>query len=208
MPPPPPPIVVLCFLFSGLLAGQSLTGYQRLEACRDWRCVVNLVGETSLRLDRSIPWRLPLRRSRLTSSFGSRRHPVAGGQSFHDGIDIAAPLGSRVYAAASGRITTGYSSTLGNYVSIDHLNGFVSVYGHLDQVWVTTGRLVAQSTPIGTVGISGRTTGPHLHWATRYAAPADNASSDHRADVHGKMIDPLELRRNALVNFQSSLLLR
>jgi len=181
---------LLIFYLSGPSCGQSLVAFQRLEACNDWQCVVALAGEGStLRLDRSIPWRLPLRRqsARLTSGFGYRVHPIEGGRSFHDGVDIAVPHGSLVVASGSGRATTGYDRTLGYYVRIDHLNGFTSTYGHLDAVLVRSGDLVAQTSPIGTVGSSGRSTGPHLHWSTRYRT--------------GGSIDPLELRRTLLAAF-------
>ena len=173
--------------FSGTLVGQSLDAFQRVEACDNWRCVVNLAADGTLRLDRSIPWRLPLRESAtLTSGFCYRVHPIDGGNKFHDGVDIAAPLGNLVVASASGRVSTGYNRVLGYYVKIDHLNGFTSSYGHLDKVLVRSGDLVAQSAPIGTVGISGRTTGPHLHWSTAHR----NIS-----------VDPLELREALLAAF-------
>ena len=173
---------LLLFLLSSSLIGQSLAAFQLLEACNEWQCVVSLAGNASLRLDRSIPWRLPLRRTpRLTSGFGYRVHPIEGERKFHDGVDIAAPLGSRVLAAGSGRVSMGFNRILGYYVRIDHLNGFISTYGHLDRVIVQTGDLVAQSGLIGTVGVSGRTTGPHLHWSIEFLGSGS--------------VDPLELRR-------------
>lgn len=179
-------VILLCL--SGVLGSQSLNTFQRMEACGDWRCVVAFAADGTLRLDRSIPWRLPLRgeSATLTSGFGYRVHPIDGGRKFHAGVDIAAPLGSPVVASASGRVSTGYNPVLGYYVKIDHLNGFTSSYGHLDEVLVRPGDLVAQSAPIGTVGVSGRTTGPHLHW-----------SAAHRS----QSLDPLELRAALLAAF-------
>ena len=170
---------------------QSFAAFQRLENCEHWHCVVDLARENlELRLDRNIPWRLPLRRggAQITSGFGYRTHPIDGGRRFHGGVDIAAPVGTEVLASGCGRASQGYSSVLGHYVRIDHLNGFVSTYGHLAEVFITDGELISQSSVIGSVGCSGRTTGPHLHWTIRYRRT-------------GTVVDPLVLRRSLLARF-------
>ncbi len=101
----------------------------------------------------------------ITSSFGYRSAPTAGASSFHRGIDIAAGYGTSVGAAASGTvITTGFQSAMGNYVVISHGNGVNTWYEHLASFAVSAGSTVSQGQTIGYVGMTGVTTGPHLHF--------------------------------------------
>ena len=167
---------------SNPLFSQSFVAFQQLESCTEWECVVALLPVTALRLDRSIPWRLPLRAesARLSSAFGYRVHPVEGTRKFHGGVDIAAPLGTHVVAAGAGRVSTGSNRLLGKFVRIDHLNGFTSTYGHLSRITVRGGTTITQGMVVGTVGMTGRTTGPHLHWTVKYK---------------DRQVDPLIVRR-------------
>lgn len=103
-------------------------------------------------------FRWPLR-GLLTSYFGWRD----GG--FHTGIDIAAPPGTPVYAAASGRVVqAGWDGSYGRTVTIDHGGGRQTRYAHLSRIWVGVGEYVNAGEGIGAVGCSGRCTGPHLHF--------------------------------------------
>ena len=105
---------------------------------------------------------------RVTSSFGERLDPINGEGAFHTGIDISAPYGTPVRAAADGEVTgadmgTGYGRT----VELNHGHGFMTVYAHLSSVAVLPGQHVTRGQIIGFVGTSGRTTGANLHYEVR-----------------------------------------
>lgn len=98
----------------------------------------------------------------VTSSFG----PRWGRQ--HEGIDIAAPTGTPLYAVQSGSIANaGVLSGYGNVVIIDHGGGFTTIYAHLSEIYVSAGQSVGQGANIGLMGCTGSCTGPHLHFETR-----------------------------------------
>jgi murein DD-endopeptidase MepM/ murein hydrolase activator NlpD len=113
----------------------------------------------------------------LTSPFGYRADPFTGELQFHRGIDLAAPLGTPVRAALDGRVVVvGRDPSIGNYVLISHqVVGFSSLYGHLSQIYVKYGAIVTRGQKIGTVGITGRSTGPHLHFEIRRSGVPVNA---------------------------------
>ncbi len=113
-------------------------------------------------------FRFPLRTYRLTSSFGSRINPVTGNPSFHEGLDLAAPTGTEVFATRSGIVTeAGEDSIFGKYIIIRHDENWVSLYGHLSEILVPLQRPVQSGTLIGKVGSTGQSTGPHLHFELR-----------------------------------------
>lgn len=102
-----------------------------------------------------------------TSSFGRRADPFTGAASRHQGVDLAAPLGSAVRSVSDGTVSVcGFNDVLGNYVMVRLLNR-TFVYGHLDRVLVSAGQRVSQGERIGTIGMTGKTTGPHLHFEVR-----------------------------------------
>ncbi len=107
----------------------------------------------------------------LTSPFGMRLHPVLGYYRMHNGIDLAAPQGTPIYAARAGTVTTAsyQAGGAGNYVSINHLDGFASIYMHMTHYVVSPGQSVSQGQLIGYVGSTGISTGPHLHFGISYA---------------------------------------
>ena len=182
-------ILLLVFGVNSGLVSQSFQSFQKMESCPDWKCLaeVLVVSGTSTRRDWSIPWRLPLRYSGYVSSrYGFRAHPILGARKFHSGVDIAAPTGSYVYAAGNGRARYAYDPSLGHHISVDHLNGFVSTYGHLSQVFISDLDLVKQGQVLGLVGESGLATGPHLHWSVTF---------------RGRSVDPLLLRQFILTLF-------
>jgi len=113
---------------------------------------------------------------RITSTFGSRN----GG--FHHGLDIAAPKGSAVKAARCGRIEfVGWLNVYGRTVIIDHGDGYQTLYAHNDQFLVKEGQYVVAGEKVATIGATGNTTGPHLHF---------------EIIVDGRRIDPLNFLRN------------
>ncbi|MFN7954420.1 MAG: LysM peptidoglycan-binding domain-containing M23 family metallopeptidase [bacterium] len=105
---------------------------------------------------------------RVTSRFGLRRDPLCGERRFHSGIDIAAPQGAGVRAAAGGTVTfAGQQAGYGRTVVIDHGDGRSTVYAHLSAILVRPGDRVDASTEVARVGRTGRATGPHLHFELR-----------------------------------------
>jgi len=113
-------------------------------------------------------FRFPLRTYRLTSRFGMRNNPVTGNLRFHQGLDLAAPLGTEVYAAGDGIVTEiGEDSIYGNYIIIKHGGDWVSLYGHLQRIGISLRSTVKSGMLIGWVGSTGQSTGPHLHFELR-----------------------------------------
>ena len=116
-------------------------------------------------------WVTPVSGFRLTSAFGMRKHPVLKVTRMHNGVDMACAQGTPIYATRAGKVTrTAYQAGgAGNYVSINHLDGFSSVYMHMTHYVVSTGQNVSQGQLIGYVGSTGISTGPHLHFGISYA---------------------------------------
>jgi murein DD-endopeptidase MepM/ murein hydrolase activator NlpD len=117
----------------------------------------------------------------ITSPFGWRSNPFGGGPEFHQGLDIAAPTGTTVTAAAGGTVIMAqWYGGYGNYILIDHGGGYSSGYGHLSAIYVSVGQAVARGQAIGAVGSTGQSTGPHLHFEIRIAGkPVDPAPRLH-----------------------------
>lgn len=119
--------------------------------------------------------------TRVSSRFGSRGSPLAGGSSYHKGVDLAAPKGANILAAESGTVITVYNGCthnygkskscrcgggFGNYVMVNHGNGLVTVYAHCTSIDVKVGQSVTRGQVIATVGTTGASTGNHLHFGT------------------------------------------
>ncbi|WP_427963944.1 M23 family metallopeptidase [Altererythrobacter sp.] len=123
----------------------------------------------------AIPSRMPLEGSRLTSGFGMRNHPVLGGRRKHKGIDLAAPIGTPVYATADGIVGKAqWFSSYGLYVQIEHGADLETRYAHMSKLAVAAGEKVSKGDLIGYVGTTGRSTGPHLHYEVRMDGVAVN----------------------------------
>ena len=104
----------------------------------------------------------------IGSKFGMRKHPILGIVRLHAGGDLGAPSGTLIYAPADGVvIIAGVRGGYGNTTVIDHGHSLATLYGHQSQILVTPGQVVKRGDPIGRVGSTGLSTGPHLHFETR-----------------------------------------
>ena len=105
-----------------------------------------------------------MKRDNISSHFGPRSSPGGFGSTYHQGLDIAFPMGTKVLACEDGTvISAGYMGGLGNCIVIDHGNNLQTVYGHLSEIKVKEGQKVVRGQYIGNVGSTGNSTGPHLH---------------------------------------------
>lgn len=105
----------------------------------------------------------------ISCPYGYRIHPITGAYSFHNGVDIAVGAGTPIKASASGKVTVAsYTYVWGNYVTINHGNGFSTLYAHMTNYIVGYGQYVSQGQVIGYVGSTGYSTGNHLHFTIYY----------------------------------------
>lgn len=126
----------------------------------------------------SSSWIRPCSYVMMTSPFGYRTPPTGGASSYHQGVDLAGPEGTPIYAARSGRVTVaGWSNAAGYYVTINHLDGFSSIYMHLSSYCVSSGATVSQGQLIGYMGNTGVSTGSHLHFGIAYNGAYVNPAS-------------------------------
>lgn len=106
--------------------------------------------------------------TRISDDYGNRMHPILGVQKFHNGIDMAAPGGTPILAAYDGKVVAAaYSSSMGNYVMIDHGDSLYTIYMHASALYVSKGQEVSRGDKIAAVGTTGRSTGNHLHFSVR-----------------------------------------
>ena len=147
----------LATLRSSALSGSLRTFSTRMagNVPLDW---VNLAGAPSL-------WPIM---GPITSSFGERQDPFNGEGAFHAGVDISGTFGEPVRVTADGTVeVASMASGYGREILVNHGNGIETLYGHLSGFGVTAGQQVRRGQVIGYVGMSGRTTGPHLHYEVR-----------------------------------------
>ncbi len=124
--------------------------------------------QAAQRLIAAMPLSSPLDSYRVTSAFGPRKDPMTERRALHRGIDMAGPWNARVLSAAPGRvIRAGRDPAYGLMVEIDHGMGIVTRYAHMKKLLVKSGQRVDFRQPIGIVGSTGRSTGPHLHYEIR-----------------------------------------
>ena len=113
-------------------------------------------------------WLIPVNYTSITSPFGYREAPTAGASTNHQGVDLDTGTGDPVVASRAGIVTAGYSNSAGNYVSINHQDGFSSIYMHLTNYCVSTGQVVSAGQVIGYTGSTGIANGDHLHFGISY----------------------------------------
>ncbi|RPE74725.1 M23 family metallopeptidase [Vulcaniibacterium tengchongense] len=142
--------------------------------------------------------RMPIPYARLTSKFGSRRHPVLGNVRMHKGVDYAAATGTPIMAAGDARVEfVGWKGGYGRTVILDHGRGYTTLYGHMSNFGkIRRGQRIGQGTVIGYVGSSGLATGPHLHYEFRI-------NGVHRNPLQVTMPPPEPLRGAALAQFRA-----
>lgn len=106
--------------------------------------------------------------TRVSDEYGPRIHPTLKVPQFHNGVDLASPKGTAIYAAYDGKVAAAtYSATMGNYVMIDHGSGLYTIYMHASALYVKKDDIVVRGETIAAVGSTGRSTGPHLHFSVR-----------------------------------------
>jgi len=140
-----------------------------LEAARDMSSLINRVQRGRGGARYTGKWSghfLTPVHGRITDRFGWRIHPVWHTRRFHNGVDIAAPIGTPIRAADKGLvIQSGWWGAFGKCIIIDHGSGWSTMYGHCSSLLVKKGDVVRQGETIGRVGSTGVSTGPHLHWS-------------------------------------------
>ncbi len=142
--------------------------------------------------------RMPIPYARLTSNFGTRRHPVLGRTRMHKGVDYAASTGTPIMAAGDARVqSAGWMGGYGNAVVLDHGRGYTTLYGHMSRLGkIRKGQRIGQGTVIGYVGSTGMSTGPHLHYEFR-------VNGVHRNPLSITMPPPEPLRGAELAQFRA-----
>ncbi len=120
----------------------------------------------------------------VASGYGHRIDPVYGTAAFHAGLDMAAPMGTPVFATADGRISeAGWRGGYGNCIDVDHGYNYLTRYGHLSMVGVVPGQYVKRGQKIGEVGSTGKSTGPHLHYEVRFRGEPQNPVNYYFMDI-------------------------
>lgn len=124
---------------------------------------------------RSLPFGEPLNEYEITSPFGTRNDPINALTGIHEGVDMGAPAGTPVLATGEGQVAwASWRDRYGFLVEVDHGMGVRTRYAHLSKVLVSPGQHVSRGTPLGLVGMTGRTTGPHLHYEVRVSDQPTN----------------------------------
>ncbi|APE27357.1 M23 family metallopeptidase [Aurantiacibacter gangjinensis] len=144
----------------------------------------------------SVPSRMPVNEYRMSSAYGMRNHPVLRQRRAHNGVDLAAPTGTPVYATADGVVESArYFGSYGNYVQIGHMGDLETRYAHLSRYTVRAGDQVRKGDLIGYVGSTGRSTGPHLHYEVRVAGEPVNPIPYMLADLEAEAANGERLGR-------------
>lgn len=132
----------------------------------------------------------------VSSEFGFRTDPFTRQYQRHTGIDLPANFGSPILAVSNGTVTfRGFLPSYGNLVEIDHGNGYTSRYGHANEILVNVGDIVKPAQMIATVGTTGRTTGPHLHFEVSF----NRQYVDPRPFLGGEKLDSVALNSPRII---------
>ncbi|MCF6327910.1 MAG: M23 family metallopeptidase [Devosiaceae bacterium] len=142
------------------------------------KTLINQVNTASIALDRlqqakislaTAPIYYPLpQKGRISSPFGPRKDPFGNTRAFHSGIDYPAPRGTSITSVGAGTVLfAGINNGYGKFVEIDHGGGIITRYAHMSKILVRTGQQIGAGAPVGEVGSTGRSTGPHLHVEVR-----------------------------------------
>ena len=158
---------VLYTSYEGVRAGKHETfAYEDAEKGSTFNAHYTEDGQALIRSG----LRYPLSRIHVRSNYGMRRHPVTGRRVMHRGVDLRGRTGTPVHAVAAGKvILSTYNKYAGNKIAIKHRDGSISYYFHLNKRGVNKGSYVRSHQVIGTVGSTGRVTGPHLHFGFKKA---------------------------------------
>ncbi len=144
--------------------------------------------EYTSELDEPFVFRWPMEDLDITSPYGHRMHPIVGSVLFHKGVDLAAPRGTPVMSTGPGIVEfAGDLPITGKTVIISHPGGYQSLYAHLEEILVWEDMVLDKGAPLGLIGSTGRSTGPHLHFQFN----KDNDSVDP-GKLLGTVIDPDE----------------
>ena len=148
------------------------------------KILTSMMSDKKLRKERTVAGR-PVSKGWMSSEYGMRTDPFHGNERWHAGVDFAGKAGSDVVAVASGVVAyAGKRSGYGKMVELNHSDGFVTRYAHNDENLVTVGSLVKKGQKIASMGSSGRSTGPHVHFEVfkngRTVAPASYIHSTSR----------------------------
>lgn len=145
--------------------------------------VADLIQDRHLKRENE-PSGLPAEKGWISSDFGTRADPFTGKQAWHNGVDIAGKFGSDVLSVAAGVVTfSGERSGYGEMIEITHDNGYITRYGHNSELFVTLGEIVKKGQPISSMGSTGRSTGPHVHFEVY---------------KHGRSVDPASYIRRTI----------
>ena len=140
---------------------------RRIEAARD-QAAGGSTGNPSGSASSGFLYPLSVSGS-ITDAYGYRWHPIYQAYRFHYGVDFAVPYGTLIYASKSGTVTAAaYNTYNGNYVTLNHNDGYATLYAHMSNYIVSVGEYVNQGDVIGYVGTTGVSTGPHLHFEVYY----------------------------------------
>ncbi|HWY62622.1 MAG TPA: M23 family metallopeptidase [Rhizomicrobium sp.] len=173
------------------LGGKDVTLYRYASAGDDAAEYFDAKGQSA----KGMLMKTPVDGARISSGFGSRFHPILGYTRMHKGVDFAVPTGTPVMAAGAGTISfMGWANGYGNFVVINHSNGYATAYGHLSRfaAGLRSGSHLSQGTVFAFSGMTGLATGPHLHYEIRVNGAQVNPLRVKIAD--GRLLTGKELR--------------